>query len=140
MYSSLQICGFWVSERNLLCLSDVNRFIAWNLGCGFAQSGAQLIVFRFLAGLGGSAPLVVRSCFSSYRHLSDGCLDWRGRPRRLLVSGGAWQSNGPLFTRSFTGSSNRTCGWCMDRPESHVAMGCKHLVNSSAKFDISQGM
>ncbi|RPD59300.1 MFS polyamine transporter [Lentinus tigrinus ALCF2SS1-7] len=32
-------------------------FTAWNLGCGFAQSERQLIAFRFLAGLGGSAPL-----------------------------------------------------------------------------------
>ncbi|PCH33985.1 MFS polyamine transporter [Wolfiporia cocos MD-104 SS10] len=32
-------------------------FAAWNLGCGFAQSKSQLIAFRFLAGLGGSAPL-----------------------------------------------------------------------------------
>ncbi len=33
--------------------------IAWNLGCGFAQNESQLIAFRFLAGLGGSAPLAV---------------------------------------------------------------------------------
>lgn len=31
----------------------------WNLVCGFAKTPAQLIVFRFLAGLGGSAPLAV---------------------------------------------------------------------------------
>lgn len=30
---------------------------AWNLGCGFSQNTGQLIAFRFLAGLGGSAPL-----------------------------------------------------------------------------------
>ncbi|KAM5541894.1 hypothetical protein V8D89_004623 [Ganoderma adspersum] len=34
-------------------------FFAWNLACGFAQSEAQLILFRFLAGIGGSAPLAV---------------------------------------------------------------------------------
>lgn len=32
---------------------------AWNLGCGFAQNKSQLIAFRFLAGLGGSAPLSI---------------------------------------------------------------------------------
>ncbi|KAL6301413.1 MFS polyamine transporter [Sparassis latifolia] len=32
-------------------------FIAWNLACGFSQNKAQLIAFRFLSGLGGSAPL-----------------------------------------------------------------------------------
>ncbi|KAK8152891.1 MFS multidrug transporter-like protein [Phyllosticta citrichinensis] len=32
-------------------------YLAWNLGCGFAQTKGQMIAFRFLAGLGGSAPL-----------------------------------------------------------------------------------
>ena len=31
----------------------------WNLACGFAQSKNELIAFRFLAGLGGSAPLAI---------------------------------------------------------------------------------
>lgn len=34
-------------------------FLAWNTGCGFAQSPGQLFAFRFLAGLGGSAPLAI---------------------------------------------------------------------------------
>ncbi|OCH94668.1 MFS polyamine transporter [Obba rivulosa] len=34
-------------------------FIAWNIGCGFAQSKGQLIAFRFLSGIGGSAPLSI---------------------------------------------------------------------------------
>ncbi|KAF5313706.1 hypothetical protein D9611_010230 [Ephemerocybe angulata] len=34
-------------------------YLAWNIGCGFAQNKNQLIAFRFLAGLGGSAPLAV---------------------------------------------------------------------------------
>ncbi|KIM73432.1 hypothetical protein PILCRDRAFT_829167 [Piloderma croceum F 1598] len=43
-------------------------YLAWNLGCGFAQNKDQLIAFRFLAGLGGSAPLsigggVLGDCF-----------------------------------------------------------------------------
>lgn len=32
-------------------------FLIFNLVCGFAQSGTQMLVFRLLAGLGGSAPL-----------------------------------------------------------------------------------
>ena len=32
-------------------------FLAWNIGCGFAQNNAEIIVFRLLAGLGGSAQL-----------------------------------------------------------------------------------
>ncbi|THU87858.1 MFS polyamine transporter [Dendrothele bispora CBS 962.96] len=34
-------------------------YLLWNLVCSFAQSETQLIVFRFLAGLGSSAPLAV---------------------------------------------------------------------------------
>ena len=35
--------------------------LAWNIGCGFAQNANQLIAFRFLSGIGGSAPLAVRN-------------------------------------------------------------------------------
>ena len=42
----------------LLQITNVWYF-AWNLGCGFAQNSPQLFVFRFLAGLGGSAPLAL---------------------------------------------------------------------------------
>ncbi|KAH8102278.1 MFS polyamine transporter [Cristinia sonorae] len=34
-------------------------YLVWNLACGFAQNSGELIAFRFLAGLGGSAPLAV---------------------------------------------------------------------------------
>ncbi|KAF8823587.1 hypothetical protein HHX47_DHR10000313 [Lentinula edodes] len=34
-------------------------YLVWNLVCGFAQNTTQLLVFRFLAGLGGSAPLSI---------------------------------------------------------------------------------
>jgi len=34
-------------------------FLVWNLVCGFAQNTTQLLVFRFLAGIGGSAPLAI---------------------------------------------------------------------------------
>ncbi|KAF1841382.1 putative MFS multidrug transporter [Cucurbitaria berberidis CBS 394.84] len=34
-------------------------YLAWNLGCGFAQSSGQLMAFRFFSGLGGSAPLAI---------------------------------------------------------------------------------
>lgn len=34
-------------------------FLAFNLGCGFARTAAQMMACRFLAGLGGSAPLAV---------------------------------------------------------------------------------
>jgi MFS family permease len=34
-------------------------YFFFNLGCGLAQSKAQMIIFRFLSGLGGSAPLAL---------------------------------------------------------------------------------
>lgn len=34
-------------------------YLAWNLGCGFATTKGQLFAFRFLAGIGGSAPLAI---------------------------------------------------------------------------------
>ncbi|KAH9950927.1 MFS polyamine transporter [Amylocystis lapponica] len=34
-------------------------FLAWNLACAFSQNKGQLIAFRFLAGLGGSAPMAI---------------------------------------------------------------------------------
>ncbi|KAF8215128.1 major facilitator superfamily domain-containing protein [Mycena galopus ATCC 62051] len=34
-------------------------YLVWNLACGFAQNISELLVFRFLAGLGGSAPLAI---------------------------------------------------------------------------------
>jgi multidrug resistance protein len=34
-------------------------YFFFNLGCGLAQTKAQMIIFRFLSGLGGSAPLAL---------------------------------------------------------------------------------
>lgn len=34
-------------------------FLVFNIGCGFANTTTQMIVCRFFAGLGGSAPLAV---------------------------------------------------------------------------------
>lgn len=36
-------------------------FLVFNIACGVATSKGQLLAFRFLSGLGGSAPLVVSS-------------------------------------------------------------------------------
>ncbi|KAI0067660.1 MFS polyamine transporter [Artomyces pyxidatus] len=48
-----------VLGRSLVLQLSNMWYFAWNLSCGFAQSKGQLIAFRFLAGLGGSAPLAV---------------------------------------------------------------------------------
>jgi MFS family permease len=34
-------------------------YLVWNLACGFARNGPEMLAFRFLAGLGGSAPLAI---------------------------------------------------------------------------------
>ncbi|KAI9824357.1 MAG: hypothetical protein M1826_007379 [Phylliscum demangeonii] len=34
-------------------------YLVWNLACGFSRSKGQMIAFRFLSGLGGSAPLAI---------------------------------------------------------------------------------
>ena len=44
----------------MIVLQLANLFyLAFNIGCGFATSKGQLIAFRFLSGLGGSAPLAL---------------------------------------------------------------------------------
>lgn len=57
-------------------------FLVFNIACGVAQTKAQMIVFRFLSGLGGSAPLAV----SEVNHLPTPSysLDRPGRRRRPL--------------------------------------------------------
>ena len=57
--SNWQIYGFSVRYDVVNLLFQHLLSLAWNLGCGFAQNESQLLVFRFLAGIGGSAPLVV---------------------------------------------------------------------------------
>lgn len=53
-------------------------FLIFNLACGASQNKGEMIAFRFLAGLGGSAPLAIGGGV-----LSD-C--WRAEERGLAVS------------------------------------------------------
>ncbi|KAF7800103.1 hypothetical protein EIP86_011347 [Pleurotus ostreatoroseus] len=49
-------------ESSIEIAMSISVFVlayVWNLVCGFAQNKGELIAFRFLAGLGGSAPLSV---------------------------------------------------------------------------------
>lgn len=48
--------------------TKTNSRSAFNLGCGFAQNKAELTALRFMAGLGGGAPLAVRTSLPN--HLS----------------------------------------------------------------------
>ena len=44
----------------VLVLQGANLiFLVFNLACGFAQTKQQLMAFRFLSGIGGSAPLAI---------------------------------------------------------------------------------
>ena len=45
-------------RKRLLQISNV-WYLAWNMGCGFSHTKGQFFAFRFLAGLGGSAPLAL---------------------------------------------------------------------------------
>ncbi|TFK23895.1 MFS polyamine transporter [Coprinopsis marcescibilis] len=70
MTTSVFILGYAVGPLFLAPLSEIfgrtrvlqlaNLFyLAWNIGCSFSQNKNQLIFFRLLSGLGGSAPLAV---------------------------------------------------------------------------------
>ena len=63
--SNLFYLGIWFTflftTTVLFTVLNFSSIPAWNLGCGFAQNANQLIAFRFLSGIGGSAPLAVRA-------------------------------------------------------------------------------
>ena len=42
----------------VLQLSNLS-YLVWNFGCGFARNKEEMIKFRLLAGIGGSAPMAV---------------------------------------------------------------------------------
>ncbi|KAL8278774.1 hypothetical protein RQP46_008843 [Phenoliferia psychrophenolica] len=45
--------------RTIILQSANLIYLVFNLACGFATSSGQLLAFRFLAGIGGSAPLAI---------------------------------------------------------------------------------
>ena len=51
--------------RVIVLQSANSIFLIFNLVCGFAQSSGQMLAFRFLSGLGASAP---QSVWLSSRH------------------------------------------------------------------------
>ncbi|KAJ7643651.1 MFS general substrate transporter [Roridomyces roridus] len=68
LFTSIFILSYAIGPLFLGPLSEIfgrNRiiqganlwYLVWNLACGFAQNPGELLVFRFLAGIGGSAPL-----------------------------------------------------------------------------------
>jgi MFS family permease len=51
----------WGRKRIVQCGNVV--FILFNTACGFSRTGRELVVFRFLAGIGGSASVGVSMNF-----------------------------------------------------------------------------
>jgi multidrug resistance protein len=45
--------------RSIILQVSNGVFLAFNLACGFAQTSQQMLAFRFLSGIGGSAPLAI---------------------------------------------------------------------------------
>jgi hypothetical protein len=72
----IYIPSFFLLQPYFFAMLNLSS-IAWNLGCGFAQNANQLIAFRFLSGIGGSAPLAVRIIPPPplYDDISDKVLD-----------------------------------------------------------------
>jgi MFS family permease len=80
MVISIYVLGFAVGPLVLGPLSEVYGrkivlqvanvvFLIFNTACGGCTSTAQLFVFRFLSGLGGSAPLAVSICLRLMRDM-----------------------------------------------------------------------
>lgn len=70
MVTSLFVLGYAFGPLFLAPMSEIYGrsrvlqlanlfFLVFNLACGFSQNTAQILAFRFLSGLGGSAPLAV---------------------------------------------------------------------------------
>lgn len=81
MVVSIYVLGFAIGPLLLAPLSEVYGrrivlqstnivFLIFNTACGGCRSTSQLVVFRFLSGLGGSAPLVV-STPAGYRGFAN---------------------------------------------------------------------
>ena len=51
-------CSEVFGRMHVLQLAN-SIFLAFNIGCGFAQTKSQMIAFRFMCGLGGAAPMAV---------------------------------------------------------------------------------
>lgn len=85
-------------------------YLVFNTACGFANSRSQILAFRFLSGLGGSAPQAVWSIFKLYparKLLTVIRIARRRRPQRLLAGGGTKHGYSNLQRSSFP----RSCRW-----------------------------
>jgi MFS family permease len=85
-------------------------FLLFNTVCGFAKSKEQMMAFRFLSGLGGSAPQAVRPVItlgSTFANCESTA--WWRCTFRLLASRGERKSYRYLFPCSIPWSISWAC-------------------------------
>ena len=83
-------------------------YLAFNTACGVARNKVQMIVFRFLAGIGGSAPLAVCPLPSFFLFPVSNLLDWRCDPGRLFPFRRTRPGRGHLQSRTIPWAGSRT--------------------------------
>lgn len=89
-------------------------YLAFNTACGFAKSRDQLLAFRFLSGIGGSAPQAVsieNVLLTLHYWLThfEKALQWC--TCRLLEQRGTWKGPGYIWHPDVPRSNSRTdCG------------------------------
>jgi hypothetical protein len=101
-------------------------YLVFNTACGFAQTRTQMLVFRFLSGIGGSAPQAVHALL-----LSDTCLNIVNTDKhpvmqrctgRYLVERRAWQRPSHLRYADFHWAMRRAHLWRIYYHEYDVAL------------------
>jgi len=99
-------------------------YLVFNTACGFAQTRTQMLVFRFLSGIGGSAPQAVRFLATGYKiSLTDEEIVVQRRPGRHLVKRRARQRPGHLRHANFHWTLRRAHLRCIYYYEYDVALG-----------------
>lgn len=105
-------------------------YIAFNITCAVSTSTGQMIAFRFLAGLGGSAPLAVcKNPFAVSGSRQQDYLDWRWSSRRLFSPGGAWKGPRHLWPCTRAGPCDRPHSRRVHCGEYHMAVGLLRNVH-----------
>lgn len=129
----------------MMVLQLANLFyLVFNIACGVAKTKAQMIVFRFFAGLGGSAPLAVRVSRRFVIMFVLTVTDWRWRFIRLLPTRRTRQECCHLQSCPPPRSSSRPyCRWIYRR-EHDLALGvlCNHYRrrrHSDRRLDLLEG-
>lgn len=107
-------------------------FLVFNIACGVARTEVQMIIFRFLAGLGGSAPLAVSQVTgldlapggrSIDRLTMYYLLGWRRGPLGLLRSRTTREEHCNLQPCTFTRTLDRSHRRWLYRRANHLALG-----------------